>query len=74
MEKLPFHENTSEAHFRNNPGFTKFQQLIDHPKFIENIRIAPFPKRGIDVDVILDLMIHDIDLVLAVVGEYPVSV
>ena len=59
---------------RFNPVFTEFQQLIDQPKFIENIRIAPFPKRGTDVDVILDLMIHDIDLVLAVVGEYPDSV
>ena len=56
---------------RFNPVFAEFQKLIDQPKFIENIRIAPFPKRGTDVDVILDLMIHDIDLVLAVVGEYP---
>ena len=59
---------------RFNPVFSEFQELIDRPKFIENIRIAPFPKRGTDVDVILDLMIHDIDLVLAVVGEYPESV
>ena len=59
---------------RFNPVFTEFQELIDRPKFIENIRIAPFPKRGTDVDVILDLMIHDIDLVLAVVGENPESV
>ncbi|MEE3266693.1 MAG: Gfo/Idh/MocA family oxidoreductase, partial [SAR324 cluster bacterium] len=59
---------------RFNSVFTEFQQLIDRPRFIENIRIAPFPKRGTDVDVILDLMIHDIDLVLAVVGEYPESV
>ncbi len=59
---------------RFNPVFTEFQELIQQPRFIENIRIAPFPKRGTDVDVILDLMIHDIDLVLAVVGEYPESV
>ena len=59
---------------RFNPVFTEFQQLIDQPKFIENIRIAPFPKRGTDVDVILDLIIHNIDLVMAVVGEYPESV
>jgi len=56
---------------RFNPVFTEFNELINRPKFIENIRIAPFPKRGTDVNVILDLMIHDIDLVLAVVGEYP---
>jgi len=59
---------------RFNPVFTEFQELIDKPIFIENIRIAPFPKRGTDVDVILDLMIHDIDLVLAVVNEYPESI
>ncbi|MBS1254851.1 MAG: scyllo-inositol 2-dehydrogenase (NAD(+)) [Deltaproteobacteria bacterium] len=59
---------------RFNPVFAEFQELIDQPIFIENIRIAPFPKRGTDVDVILDLMIHDIDLVLAAVGEYPESV
>ncbi len=59
---------------RFNPVFKKFQNLISNPRFIENIRIAPFPRRGTDVDVILDLMIHDIDLVLAAVGEFPESV
>ena len=59
---------------RFNPVFKKFQNLISNPRFIENIRIAPFPRRGTDVDVILDLMIHDIDLVLAVVGEFPETV
>jgi len=59
---------------RFNPVFLEFKQLIDKPKFIENIRIAPFPKRATDVDVVMDLMIHDIDMVLAVVGEYPNSI
>ena len=59
---------------RFNPVFVEFQKLIDKPKFIENIRIAPFPKRATDVDVVMDLMIHDIDMVLAVVGEYPNSI
>jgi predicted dehydrogenase len=59
---------------RFNVVFTEFQSLIDRPRFIENIRIAPFPQRATDVDVILDLMIHDIDLVLAVAGSMPVSV
>ncbi len=59
---------------RFNPVFTGFREQIQTPQFIENIRIAPFPKRGTDVDVILDLMIHDIDLVLAVVGEMPEQV
>ena len=56
---------------RFNPVFLEFKQLIDKPKFVENIRIAPFPKRATDVDVVMDLMIHDIDMVLSVVGEYP---
>jgi len=56
---------------RFNVVFTEFKALIDRPRFIENIRIAPFPKRGTDVDVVLDLMIHDIDLILAVVQEFP---
>ena len=59
---------------RFNPVFVEFKQLIDKPKFIEHVRIAPFPKRGTDVDVVMDLMIHDIDMVLDVVREYPDSV
>jgi predicted dehydrogenase len=43
--------------------------LIDQPLFIECNRIAPFKPRGTDVSVILDLMIHDIDLVLDLVGR-----
>jgi predicted dehydrogenase len=43
--------------------------LIDQPLFIECHRIAPFKPRGTDVSVILDLMIHDIDLVLDLVGR-----
>ncbi len=38
------------------------------PRFIEATRIAPFSARGADVSVVLDLMIHDIDLILALVG------
>jgi predicted dehydrogenase len=43
--------------------------VIDRPLFIECHRIAPFKPRGTDVSVILDLMIHDIDLVLDLVGQ-----
>jgi predicted dehydrogenase len=43
--------------------------LIDQPLFVEAHRIAPFKPRGTDVSVILDLMIHDIDLVLDLVGR-----
>ncbi len=41
---------------------------VDHPLFIESDRLAPFNPRGSDVAVVLDLMIHDIDLVLTLVG------
>src|SRR5204863_10051204 len=45
---------------------------VDHPRFIESNRLAPFNPRGSDVAVVLDLMIHDIDLVHTLVGG-PVS-
>ena len=41
---------------------------VDAPRFIESDRLAPFNPRGSDVAVVLDLMIHDIDLVLTLVG------
>jgi predicted dehydrogenase len=42
---------------------------VDRPRFIESNRLAPFNPRGSDVAVVLDLMIHDIDLILTLVGE-----
>jgi predicted dehydrogenase len=44
------------------------------PRFIESARLAPFKHRGTDVDVVLDLMIHDIDLILSIVRSPVVSV
>ena len=41
---------------------------VQRPRFIESDRLAPFSVRGSDVAVVLDLMIHDIDLVLTLVG------
>ena len=43
---------------------------VDRPRFIESDRLAPFSPRGADVAVVLDLMIHDIDLILTLVGEH----
>lgn len=40
---------------------------VYHPLFIECHRLSPFPKRSMDIDVVLDLMIHDIDLMLSIV-------
>lgn len=42
---------------------------VDGPRFIESDRLAPFNPRGADVAVVLDLMIHDIDLVCTLVGD-----
>ena len=48
---------------RYNPGIVAAAGLIHQPKFIEAERLSPFLGRGIDVDITLDLMIHDIDIV-----------
>jgi predicted dehydrogenase len=52
---------------RYNPGIIAVRDMIKSPKFIEAERLSPFLGRGIDVDVTLDLMIHDIDIVLSMV-------
>ncbi len=52
---------------RFNPAFLAAQPFIHQPMFIETHRLAPFNPRGTDVPVILDLMIHDIDIILSVV-------
>ena len=52
---------------RFNPAFTASEQFITDPKFIEVHRLSQFNPRGTDVSVILDLMIHDIDIILHLV-------
>lgn len=52
---------------RFNPAFLAARPHIHQPKFIETHRLAMFNPRGTDVPVVLDLMIHDIDIVLSVV-------
>mgnify|MGYP001262215006 CR=1 FL=1 len=52
---------------RFNPAFLAAESTFDRPMFIESHRLAQFNPRGTDVPVILDLMIHDIDIVLSVV-------
>jgi len=53
---------------RFNPAFTAIKDLLDKPMFIETHRLAEFNPRGTDVPVVLDLMIHDIDIILSVVN------
>ena len=50
---------------RFNPVRDLVQGLLSYPRFIECHRLAPFQPRGTDVDVVLDLMIHDVDLMLS---------
>ena len=52
---------------RFNPAFLAVKDKIDNPMFIEAHRLAEFNPRGTDVPVVLDLMIHDIDIILSVV-------
>lgn len=54
---------------RFNPAVLAMQPLLTHPLFIEAHRISVFKNRGTDVDVILDLMIHDIDIILSIVDS-----
>jgi len=54
---------------RFNPAIRAVAGVIDQPRFIECHRLAPFVERGTDVDVILDLMIHDLDVILSLVAS-----
>ncbi len=49
---------------RFNPAVVALDKVIRQPMFIESHRLHPFIERGTDVDVVLDLMIHDLDLIL----------
>ncbi len=49
---------------RFNPALMRVKSLIKNPGFIEAERISPFPERSTDIDVVLDLMIHDLDLIM----------
>ncbi|MGN2393034.1 Gfo/Idh/MocA family oxidoreductase [Pelomicrobium sp. G1] len=54
---------------RFNPAFLSAREIVREPVFIESHRLAPFKPRGTDVAVTLDLMIHDIDLILDLVAS-----
>ena len=59
---------------RYNPAVTVARPLIKAPRFIEVHRLARFPERSLDIDVVFDVMIHDLDLVLALGGAEPAAV
>ena len=52
---------------RFNSAFSATQRLIQNPKFIECHRLSPFSNRSLDIGVVMDIMIHDIDIVLGLV-------
>jgi predicted dehydrogenase len=54
---------------RFNPAILAAEPVLKSPRFIECQRLAPFRERGTEVNVVLDLMIHDIDLVQMIVGS-----
>jgi predicted dehydrogenase len=54
---------------RFNPAIRSLAGILRNPRFIECHRLAPYTERGTDVDVILDLMIHDLDVILSVVDS-----
>jgi predicted dehydrogenase len=59
---------------RFNPVFKILQDIATEPRFIECHRLSPFPARSTDIGVVLDLMIHDLDIVLAFVKSPVTSV
>ncbi len=59
---------------RFNPALAAARSKIGKPLFMEVHRLAPFKVRSTEVDVVLDLMIHDLDVILSMVGSEPVSV
>jgi predicted dehydrogenase len=58
---------------RFNPVFNYLESVATQPRFIEAHRLSPYPKRSTDIGVVLDLMIHDLDVVLAFVKSPVVS-
>src|SRR3989304_1184592 len=52
---------------RFNPAIRRLEGIVKEPKFVECHRMAPFVERGTDVDVVFDLMIHDIDVIASLV-------
>ena len=59
---------------RFNPVFKYLEAAASEPRFIECHRLSPFPARSTDIGVVLDLMIHDLDVVLAFVKSPVISV
>ena len=59
---------------RFNPALLAARPHIERPKFVEAHRLALFQPRSLDIDVVFDLMIHDIDIVIAAAAQVPTEV
>ena len=59
---------------RFNPAIVRLRSIVSGPRFVECHRLAPFTERGTDVDVVLDLMVHDLDVILSLAPANAVSV
>jgi predicted dehydrogenase len=59
---------------RYNPAVATVLPLVTSPRFIEVHRLGAFPDRSLDIDVVFDLMIHDLDIILALVRSDVVSI
>ncbi|MBI1874006.1 MAG: Gfo/Idh/MocA family oxidoreductase [Acidobacteria bacterium] len=59
---------------RYNPAVSAARPLITQPRFIEVHRLGAFPERNLDIDVVFDLMIHDLDIVLSLVRSEVVAI
>jgi predicted dehydrogenase len=54
---------------RFNPAVEAARSFLVDPRFIEGHRLGTFPERSLDIDVVFDLMIHDLDVILSIVGS-----
>ena len=59
---------------RHNPAGAVALRLVSAPRFIEVHRLSAFPDRSLDIDVVFDLMIHDLDVILAIVKSEVTSI
>ncbi|MCX8237368.1 MAG: Gfo/Idh/MocA family oxidoreductase [Akkermansiaceae bacterium] len=59
---------------RFNPVMRELEAKLNRPKFIESHRLSPFPNRSIDIGVVLDLMIHDLEIILHLVKSPVASI
>jgi predicted dehydrogenase len=59
---------------RHNPAVAAAMRLVTAPRFIEVHRLSAFPDRSLDIDVVFDVMIHDLDIILALVPSDVVSI